>query len=39
MLPRLHSPIGLKLGGEGPEAIALSIAAQLHSHRHAQPPA
>lgn len=36
LLPRLHSPIGLKLGGEGPEAIALSIAAQLHSHRHAQ---
>lgn len=29
--PRLHSPIGLKLGGQGPEAIALSIAAQLQS--------
>ena len=26
---RLHAPIGLPLGGEGPEAIALSIAAEL----------
>ncbi len=33
LLPRLHSPIGLPLGGEGPEAIALSIAAQLQSAR------
>lgn len=33
LLPRLHSPIGLALGGEGPEAIALSIAAQLQSTR------
>lgn len=32
---RLHSPIGLKLGGHGPEAIALSIAAQLQAWRHA----
>lgn len=39
LLPRLHSPIGLRLGGEGPEAIALSIAAQLHSHRHGDAPA
>jgi len=31
--PRLRSPIGLKLGGEGPEAIALSIAAQLQRWR------
>jgi len=30
---RLRSPIGLKLGGEGPEAIALSIAAQLQRWR------
>lgn len=36
VLPRLHSPVGLDLGGHGPEAIALSIAAQLHAHRH--PP-
>lgn len=34
LLPRLHSPVGLDLGGHGPEAIALSIAAQLHAHRH-----
>ncbi|MEO8670375.1 MAG: XdhC family protein [Tahibacter sp.] len=29
---RLHAPVGLPLGGEGPEAIALSIAAQLQQH-------
>lgn len=34
LAPRLHSPIGLALGGEGAEAIALSVAAQLHRHRH-----
>ncbi|MET0807737.1 MAG: XdhC family protein [Pseudoxanthomonas sp.] len=33
LLPRLHSPVGLKLGGQGPEAIALSIAAQLQALR------
>lgn len=32
--PRLHAPIGLALGGRGPDAIALSIAAQLHAWRH-----
>ncbi len=32
--PRLHSPVGLHLGGTGPEAIALSIAAQLQRHLH-----
>lgn len=37
LLPRLHSPIGLRLGGSGAEAIALSIAAQLQSTRAAQP--
>lgn len=31
--PRLHSPVGLALGGEGPQAIALSIAAQLQRWR------
>lgn len=31
--PRLHSPVGLDLGGRGPEAIALSIAAQLQEWR------
>jgi len=34
LAPRLHSPIGLPLGGDGPEAIALSIAAQLQRHLH-----
>ncbi len=29
---RLHAPAGLRLGGEGPEAIALSIAADLQRH-------
>ncbi|MET0581091.1 MAG: XdhC family protein [Pseudoxanthomonas sp.] len=36
LLPRLHSPVGLKLGGQGPEAIALSIAAQLQAYRFPQ---
>lgn len=36
LLPRLRSPVGLKLGGQGPEAIALSIAAQLQIHRFPQ---
>ncbi len=36
LLPRLRSPIGLKLGGHGPEAIALSIAAQLQAFRYGE---
>jgi xanthine dehydrogenase accessory factor len=28
---RLHAPVGLRLGGHGPEALALSICAELHS--------
>lgn len=36
LTPRLRSPIGLKLGGQGPEAIALSIAAQLQAYRHGE---
>lgn len=32
--PRLHSPVGLDLGGKGPAHIALSIAAALTSWRH-----
>ena len=31
---RLHSPVGLDLGGHGAEAIALSIAAGLQAWRH-----
>lgn len=34
LMPNLHSPVGLDLGGRGPEAIALSIAAQLQSKLH-----
>jgi xanthine dehydrogenase accessory factor len=33
LLPRLHSPVGLDLGGRGPATIALNIAAQLHTIR------
>jgi xanthine dehydrogenase accessory factor len=29
---RLHAPVGLDLGGSGPEAIALAIAAQLQQY-------
>jgi xanthine dehydrogenase accessory factor len=32
--PRLRSPVGMHLGGQGAEAIALSIAAQLQAWRH-----
>ncbi|WP_094001474.1 XdhC family protein [Stenotrophomonas sp. CC120222-04] len=31
--PRLRSPVGLNIGGRGPEAISLSIAAQLQQWR------
>lgn len=33
--PRLRAPVGLALGGEGPEAIAMTIAAQLQQYFHA----
>jgi xanthine dehydrogenase accessory factor len=32
--PRLHSPVGLKLGGRTPEAIALAIVAEIHAFVH-----
>lgn len=35
LTPRLQAPVGLDLGGSGAEAIALSIAAQLHARLHA----
>jgi xanthine dehydrogenase accessory factor len=35
--PRLRAPVGLLLGGEGPEAIAMAIAAQLQQFFHAGP--
>ncbi|MGX5729000.1 XdhC family protein [Pseudoxanthomonas beigongshangi] len=34
---RLRSPVGLRLGGQGPEAIALSIAAQLQAVLAGEP--
>ncbi|MGO4549929.1 XdhC family protein [Lysobacter sp. 2RAF19] len=36
--PRLHSPVGLPLGGQGPEAIALSVASQLQAWRSTISP-
>jgi xanthine dehydrogenase accessory factor len=30
----LYAPVGLDLGGEGPEAIALSILAEVQAVRH-----
>lgn len=35
--PRLHAPVGLDLGGSGPEAIALAIAAELQQHFAGRP--
>jgi xanthine/CO dehydrogenase XdhC/CoxF family maturation factor len=32
--PRLHSPVGLNLGGRTPEAIALAIVAEIHAFAH-----
>jgi len=37
LLPRLHAPIGIRLGGDGPEPLALSIAAELQRHFHTPP--
>jgi len=34
LLPRLHAPLGLRLGGNGPEPLALSIAAELQRVFH-----
>jgi xanthine dehydrogenase accessory factor len=31
---RLRSPVGLDLGGKSPEAIALSVMAEVQAHRH-----
>lgn len=38
MDPRLHNPIGLDLGGESPESIALSICAEIEAHRNRSTP-
>ncbi|PIE17139.1 MAG: hypothetical protein CSA66_06570 [Proteobacteria bacterium] len=34
LLPRLYAPIGLELGGRSPEAVALSILAEVQAVRH-----
>ncbi|MFO0749431.1 MAG: XdhC/CoxI family protein [Myxococcota bacterium] len=34
LLPRLHAPIGLALGGRSPEAVALSILAEVQAVRN-----
>lgn len=37
-IKKLHYPIGLKLGGDGPEALALSIMAQISAVMNKQEP-
>ena len=37
-IAKLHYPIGFKLGGDGPEALALSIMAQISSVMNEQQP-
>ncbi len=34
LLSRLHAPVGLRLGGDGPEPLALSIVAELQKFFH-----
>ncbi|HET9822319.1 MAG TPA: XdhC family protein [Burkholderiaceae bacterium] len=34
---RLHAPVGLALGGEGPAAVALAILAEVHAVFHGAP--
>jgi xanthine dehydrogenase accessory factor len=38
LVPRLHAPVGLPLGGRTPESIALAIVAQLHAFVHGALP-
>ncbi len=35
---RLRAPVGLQIGGRGPESIALAIVAEVHAHLHAVVP-
>lgn len=32
--PRLHSPVGLRIGGRSPESIALAIVSEIHAFVH-----
>lgn len=34
---RLHAPVGLPLGGEGPASVALSIVSEVHAHFEKSP--
>lgn len=34
LVPRLYAPVGLRLGGRSPEAVALSILAEIQALRH-----
>ncbi len=36
-LARLHAPVGLDLGGDGPEAVALAVVAEVLAVLHARP--
>lgn len=36
---RLHAPVGLDLGGDGPETVALSIVAEIQAALHNRPAA
>jgi xanthine/CO dehydrogenase XdhC/CoxF family maturation factor len=37
-IKQLHYPIGYKLGGDGPEALALGIIAQISAEMYQQTP-
>jgi xanthine/CO dehydrogenase XdhC/CoxF family maturation factor len=36
-LARMHAPVGLALGGEGPASVALSIISEVHAVLHGAP--
>ena len=36
---RIHAPVGLDLGGDGPEAIALAVVAQVQAWAQGRPDA
>lgn len=38
-LAKLHAPVGLDLGGDTPETVALAILAELHARRAGRAPA
>ncbi len=36
--PRIYGPVGLDIGGEGPEQVSLSIVAEALAVRHGRQP-